>query len=118
MPDRKSSKHDVDILENYNFTNKVDADVKPEVDPFKRDLPDSTIIYKDLTEKHEDFVPKEQHLQDPQFKDKIEKIKVIFKNLMIINLMEKDLSLKMLLKIIEISLEIKIQGIKFIKTFR
>ena len=75
MPDRKSSKHDVDILENYNFTNKVDADVKPEVDPFKRDLPDSTFIYKDLTEKHEEFVPKEQHLQDPYFKDKIEKIK-------------------------------------------
>ena len=75
MPDRKSSKHDVDILENYNFTNKVDADVKPEVDPFKRDLPDSTIKFKDLTEKHEDFVPKEQHLQDPYYKDLIEKIK-------------------------------------------
>ena len=75
MPDRKGSKHDVDILENYNFTNKVDADVKPEVDPFKRDLPDSTIKFKDLTEKHEDFVPKEQHLQDPYCKDKIEKIK-------------------------------------------
>ena len=45
-------------------------------------------------------------------------LKHVFKNMMIINLMEKDLSLKMLLKIIEISLEIKIQGIKLIKTFR
>ena len=75
MPDRKISKHDVDILGNYNFTNKVDADVIAEPDPFKRELPDSTIKYEDLTEKHEDFVPKEQHLQDPYYKDLIEKIK-------------------------------------------
>ena len=48
----------------------------------------------------------------------LRQLKHVFKNMMIINLMEKDLSLKMLLKIIEISLEIKIQGIKLIKTFR
>ena len=75
MLDRKSSEHDVDILENYNFTNKVDADVITEDDPFKRKLPNSTIKYKDLTEKHEDFVPNEQHLQYPYYKDLIEKIK-------------------------------------------
>jgi len=38
-------------------------------------LPASTIKFYDLTEKHEDFVPSEQHLQDLYFKDKIEKIK-------------------------------------------
>ena len=75
MPDRKSLKHDVDILKNYNFTNEVDADGKTELDPFKRELPASTIKFQDLTEKHEDFFPSEQHFQDLYFKDIIHKIK-------------------------------------------
>ena len=45
LPDRKSSKHDVDILKNYKFTNEVDADGENELDPFKRELPPSFINY-------------------------------------------------------------------------
>ena len=43
LPDRKISKHDVDILKNYKFTNEVDADGENEVEPLKRDLPPSFI---------------------------------------------------------------------------
>ena len=39
LPDRKSVKHDVDILQNYKFTEEVDADGKTELDPFKKELP-------------------------------------------------------------------------------
>ena len=45
LPDRKSSKHDFDILKNYKFTNEVDADGETELDPFKRELLASIIKY-------------------------------------------------------------------------
>ena len=43
LPDRKSLKHDVDILKNYKFTEEIDADCESELDSFKRELPASII---------------------------------------------------------------------------
>ena len=39
LPDRKSSKHDVDILKNYKFTNEAEADGKTDLDPLQREFP-------------------------------------------------------------------------------
>ena len=45
LPDRKSLKHDDDILKNYKFTNEIEIDNKIELDSFKREIPPSTIKY-------------------------------------------------------------------------